>query len=260
MSRLGLGLSRMHHLGTERERRRLIEEAIDLGMTHFDVARLYGDGLAERSLGLAMSGRRASATIATKFGLLPDRLIEMAPPKLALPLRAVRSVLRRTGVVHGPRRSFSVETLRGSLTASLRALRTDYVDVLFLHDARPADLVENDELMRAIEDERSAGRLRFVGLATAYPHVTAILSRTRHVFDVVQTPEMQWAGEKPVPDITFGVLARGPQTLGARRIDTAVAEARLADALARRCTGAILVGTHDVGHLRQLARIAAASR
>ena len=259
LSRLGLGLSRLHHLGTERERRRLIETAIDVGMTHFDAARLYGDGLAERSLGLALSGRRASATIATKFGLLPDPLIETAPPSVAWLLRAMRSALRGAGIRRGPRRSFSGQALRGSLTASLRALRTDYVDVLLLHDACPAEVAMNDDLMQAVEDERSAGRLRFAGVATAYPHAETLLARTPHVFDVIQTPETQWPGGEPIPDITYGVLARGPQTFAVRGVDPADVRARLTRALARRRTGTVLVGTRNTTHLRQLADIAAAS-
>ena len=51
VSRLGLGLGSVHRINSARGRLELVRAAIDLGITHFDTARLYGDGLAERVLG-----------------------------------------------------------------------------------------------------------------------------------------------------------------------------------------------------------------
>lgn len=254
ISRLGLGLSRLHYLGVEADRRRLIDVARDLGITHFDVARLYGDGLAERSLGRALGGNRSAVTIATKFGLLPNRLIE-AMPAAALPLRAARSVLRRSKLSHGPKRSWSVGTLQDSLASSLRLLRTDYVDILFLHDPRPDELATAEDLLRALVAEKQKGKVRFIGIAGNYASTRAIHSKYSDVFDVLQVPETEWKDGELMPDITFGVLAQGPQIFGKASPDSDVACSRLANALARRRDGAVLVGTTDVAHLRQLAGV-----
>ena len=84
MSRIGLGLANMHLLSHQADRERLIKRAFDLGITHFDTARFYGDGLSETTLGKFLPENRAAVTIATKFGLLPTPLIGslgiLAPP------------------------------------------------------------------------------------------------------------------------------------------------------------------------------------
>jgi aryl-alcohol dehydrogenase-like predicted oxidoreductase len=254
ISRLGLGLSRLHHLGVEADRRRLIDVAHDLGITHFDAARLYGDGLAERSLGQTLGRKRPTVTIATKFGLLPNRLIE-AIPAAALPLRAVRSVLRRSKLWHGPKRSWSVRTLHDSLASSLRLLRTDYVDILFVHDPRPDELATGDDLLRALVAEKQKGKVRFIGIAGHYDYAITIYSKYSDVFDVLQVPETEWKDGELIPDITFGALAPGPQIFGSASPDSDVVRSRLANAFARRPDGAVLVGTTNAAHLRQLAGV-----
>jgi aryl-alcohol dehydrogenase-like predicted oxidoreductase len=52
----------------------VVSAALDAGVTFFDTADLYSEGLSEEYLGLALRGRRDRAVIATKFGM-------MAPPK-----------------------------------------------------------------------------------------------------------------------------------------------------------------------------------
>src|SRR5262249_14664496 len=255
MPRLGLGLSRIHYLGSERKRHRLINAARDIGVTHFDVARLYGDGLAERSLGQAMGQYRASVTIATKFGLLPNKVIE-AVPLCSWPLWVIRLLSRGSRLNGGPKRSWTVETLRNSLSSSLRALRTDYVDILFLHAPRADELAGRDDLVQALEMEKKLGRVRFIGISTGYIHAKAIISQFKGIFDVVQVPETEWTSEELVPDITFGALTRGPQIFGTPKLDPDLVRSRLAQALARRRNGAVLVGTTNTDHLQQLAKVA----
>ena len=68
-SRLGFGTGSLHHAFRTRERQAILGAALDAGFTHFDTARMYGDGLAERELGRFLKGRRGRATLGTKFGL-----------------------------------------------------------------------------------------------------------------------------------------------------------------------------------------------
>ena len=56
-SRLGMGTAALHHLSTERARQSLLAAALYAGITHFDTAPMYGEGLAERSLGQFLRGR-----------------------------------------------------------------------------------------------------------------------------------------------------------------------------------------------------------
>jgi len=157
VSRLGLGLSRLHYLPSERRRMELIHGALDHGITHFDTARLYGDGLSERSLGAALKDRRTQATIATKFGLLPSRVVE-ALGAFADPLRAARALTRRLRLSAGPRRCCDMAALERSVAASLRALPTDFIDIVFLHDPEYGEIAGRDDLIAALLRLRDSGK------------------------------------------------------------------------------------------------------
>src|SRR2546429_8200098 len=58
VSRLGLGTASLHHLLWSSERMQLLKTALDCGISHFDTARMYGEGLAERELGRFLTGGR----------------------------------------------------------------------------------------------------------------------------------------------------------------------------------------------------------
>ncbi|MFN5695656.1 MAG: aldo/keto reductase [Cyanobacteriota bacterium] len=104
-SRLGFGTAGLMGAAlTDRGRLRLLEEALELGITHFDTAPLYGQGQAEEVLGRFARGQRDRITITTKFGLLPRAY----PPGLRPLLPLVRVLNRR---------------LRPRLEAPLRRLR-----------------------------------------------------------------------------------------------------------------------------------------
>ena len=94
-SRLGFGTSGlMGSAITTAGRLRLLEVALDEGITHFDTAPLYGAGLAEEMLGRFAKGKRHSVTITTKFGLLPRQI--PLPLRPLLPMaRLARRGLRR---------------------------------------------------------------------------------------------------------------------------------------------------------------------
>ena len=254
VSRLGFGTSRLHYL-VQADASGLIREALDSGITHFDTARLYGDGFAEHVLGSALAGHRPGVTVGTKFGILPSRLIERAGP-LATPLRGARSVLRRLGVRVGPRRSWTVATLERSLAASLAALRSDYVDILFLHEPTIPELAQADDLLEALGRHKRAGRVRAVGVSSGRAAAEWLLERYGTAIDVVQMPEAEWRDGGAIPDISFGALATGPQMYGAAKPSTETVQVAIGRALARRPDGCLLVGTTRPAHLRELAALA----
>jgi aryl-alcohol dehydrogenase-like predicted oxidoreductase len=257
ISRLALGLSRLHYLGSDAARRKLIDAALDMGITHFDTARLYGDGLAERALGDALANRRASVTIGTKFGLLPSDLIERLG-RLGFPIRAGRAVVRRLGYMNQPPRSWTPAAMKASLAASLRALRTDYVDIFFLHSPTADELTHGgDDLFAALETEKDKGTINFLGLSASPTDCQTILHRFGHLIDVIQMPETEWTEDRIIPDLTFGALHAGPQRFGARGLSEENVCRRLTYALARRSRGSVIVSTTRMHHLVQLASLTA---
>ena len=85
----------------------LLNQALDLGYDHLDTARIYGAGVSEAMIGEALAGRRREFYLASKTGLYADgqrRWIDARP-----------------------------ETLIASCEDSLRALRTDHIDLYYLH-------------------------------------------------------------------------------------------------------------------------------
>ncbi|MBM7131155.1 aldo/keto reductase [Dyella mobilis] len=133
------------------------------GIRHFDTAPYYGYGLSESRLGATLSELpRDSYSLSTKVG----RLIETD----------AQQTRHADGFIvdgHRARFDYSRDGVLRSVEASLRRLRTDYVDVLLLHDigalthgARHAEALKQalDEALPAMEALRSQGVCRAIGL------------------------------------------------------------------------------------------------
>ena len=158
---LGFGCgSVMGRLG-RRESLRAMNLAWDQGITLFDTARSYGFGEAEAVLGEFLHGKRVQATVATKFGINPPKLTAMERTARKVP--RLRKMFVQSAVPEASLPEFTVEGMRASLEYSLRQLKTDYVDVLFLHEAT-ADVLRQHDLMEALDRLVQAGKVRRVGL------------------------------------------------------------------------------------------------
>ncbi len=219
---LGFGCAELFRLGSARARRRVLDAALDAGVTHFDVAPMYGLGAAEHELGSFAAGRRDRVMIATKFG------IDVTPAARAIgrvqgPLRRVMEARpglrsRARASAAGPSSGsaggllydelgYGAASARASLERSLRALRTDHVDLLLLHDPAP-DRVDED-VAAYLEVARGQGLIRAWGVA-GEPGPTLATARafaTRplvvQVRDDVFEPSRDDIGETR---ITFGTL------------------------------------------------------
>jgi D-threo-aldose 1-dehydrogenase len=257
-SKLALGLSRLHYLPSTRERQNLLARAADLGIRHFDAARNYGDGLAEAELGRFLLGRRSSFIVATKFGLSANRLIEAAP-WAAQPLRALRSVVRRARLGSATLPMLTGANLRASVERSLRALRIDYIDLLFLHEPSLVRLTGAEGLLAEVGRQKSKGTIRYIGLAGGWMQTVEISRSLPALADVVQAPENEWSKAELVPDLTFGVLRRGPQSVFEVALESRLVLKRLETALRRRKNGSVVVSTTRIDHLSLLASIASGS-
>ena len=250
VSRLGLGFAHAH-LVDAGTRTALIERALDLGITHFDTARLYSDGLSEKVLGTLLSSRRASVTITTKFGLKPTPLIG-SMGKAAAPARKVRSLINKVGLVPYPLRSYTAETMRKSLRASLRALNTDYIDIYAIHEPLP-DTRLSDDLIAELQRAKAAGWIRLIGVSG--DHIDSVIAQYGDAFDVIQAAESSWDAVTWVPDITHSLFSstanRASGPLPAQSIRKI-----LRDALARRAQGSVIVQTRSPDRLTQLVELA----
>lgn len=119
---------------------KLLHAALDRGVDHFDTAELYGFGANEELLGEAFHDRRERAIIATKFG-----------PVGNLAERTVRGV------------DGSEANMRRAVEQSLRLLKTDHVDLYYLHRKDPARPIE--ETVEAMAKLVKEGKVKALGLS-----------------------------------------------------------------------------------------------
>lgn len=196
--RLGFGCSGLMARLDRGQSLRLLDAAFDGGITHFDVARSYGYGEAERVVGefLAGAGRRGKVTVATKVGILPPR----RSPLLAL----ARAAARRVAALHpGLRRrlrqrahamlrpgAFDPPGVRQSVETSLRELRAERVDLLLLHDCGLQDL-QHPDLVALLDRLRDDGKIGAWGIATDASVVFEALER-RVELSAVQFASGAW--------------------------------------------------------------------
>jgi len=248
-SRIAFGTGALHHLRRARERQRLLLAAADLGISHFDTSPYYGFGIAERSLA-ALAASRAT-TVATKVGLYPSGGADSSVPAVMCRkvLGRVLPALSRALV------DFHVARARESLSGSLRRMRRERVDVLFLHEPR-AELVQTDEWLRWMETERS--RVGVLGVAGEASRLLPFIQSASPLAGIVQTRDslarqeaapLRAAGCRP--HITYGHLAG--------RAAAAEAAATLGDAIERWPDTVLLVSTRRVERVGELGRIALAS-
>jgi D-threo-aldose 1-dehydrogenase len=170
---------------------RAMHTAFDSGITLFDTARSYGFGRAEGLLGEFLQGRRQQVILATKFGIAPQT--QTALKRVALPiaravlqLPGVRGLFRRGGT--GPRTgygAFSIPILHASVEESLRQLRTDYLDLLFLHDVTEAVLQQTD-LFAALDFLVASGKVRHVGLYGSAQIMQSAIASSVNTFTAMQ--------------------------------------------------------------------------
>ncbi len=178
---LGFGCSAMLGRVGRRDSLAALGAAYDAGISFFDTARSYGYGESEALLGEFLRGRRDSAVISTKFGIVPTHpsvlkrslkpiartLLQLAP--------GARKAMQRQLAAQSSGGYFSVAALHESLEYSLRALRTDYVDMLFLHEP-PVSVLDQDDLFAALEELVAAGKIRSFGIASTPPVIEAALT------------------------------------------------------------------------------------
>lgn len=140
----------------DRESTRAIRAAVDLGVTFFDTADVYGAGHSERVLGMALGEVRDRVVIATKFGNVFDE--------------QTRQV---TGTDASPR------AVRAALEASLRRLNTDWIDLYQLH-LSAYDPVHAAEVRETLEDLVREGLIRTYAWSTDDPERAAVFAQGPH--------------------------------------------------------------------------------
>ncbi len=136
VSAVGLGCNNFGGRLDRAASEKVVHAALDAGITLFDTADVYGGrGASETILGEALGARRKDIVLVTKFGLPMDD--------------------------DGTRRGASRAYVMQAVEASLKRLKTDWIDLYYLH--RPDPETPIDETLRALDDLIAQGKVRFIG-------------------------------------------------------------------------------------------------
>jgi aryl-alcohol dehydrogenase-like predicted oxidoreductase len=138
ISAIGMGCIQFGDKADLSETERIVGRALELGITFFDTANVYSDGVGEEFVGRALGRRRKDVVLATK-------------------VRRVRRGERRKLVRDSP-----PAAIRAGIDDSLRRLDTDYIDLLQVHWPDPD--VPFEDTMAVMQELVTAGKVRLVGI------------------------------------------------------------------------------------------------
>ena len=147
----------------EKQAKDIVDAAIDLGVTLFDTADIYGPEFSEILLGRAIRGRRDALTIATKFGNTLDR--ESNPRPL----------------------DGRPEYVRTAIEGSLHRLGVDHVDLYYLHRVDPEVPIE--DTVGALKELVQSGKVRYIGLSEPGPQTL----RRAHAVHPITAIQNEWS-------------------------------------------------------------------
>jgi len=198
-----MGMSDFYGPSDDARSVRVIHRALDLGVTFFDTADMYGVGANERLLGRALADRRDRAVIATKFGNV------RAPDGKFL------------GVNGRP------EYVRQACETSLTHLGIDTIDLYYQHRVDPGTPIE--DTVGAMADLVREGKVRYLGLSEAAPD-TIRRAHAVHPIAALQTEYSLWSREPEqallplcadlgITFVAYSPLGRGFLTGAIRTVD-----------------------------------------
>ena len=162
VSPVGFGASRTNEES-------LIKYAISKGINFIDTGRSYNNGNNEKLVGKAVSGMRKDIVIQSKIRLDPNEV---------------------TSGGKGKRGAEEIRSILSSKTeASLKALGTDYIDILLYHDASQENLLFHDEVMKFFEEMKSSGVIRAHGFSTHNDLMNLHERNNKELFyDIIMVP------------------------------------------------------------------------
>ena len=173
VSAIGLGCMNIcHAYGTpisEAEAEQVLLAAVDAGCTHFDTAALYGFGVSESIVGRVLGPHRSRFTLASKCGMTVE---------------AGDGTVKPGRVIDG-----RPEALRATCEGSLKRLKTDVIDLYYLH--RWDKQVPIEDSVGALSDLVRAGKIRSIGLSEVSAD-TLRRAHAVHPITALQTEYSLW--------------------------------------------------------------------
>jgi aryl-alcohol dehydrogenase-like predicted oxidoreductase len=173
---------------TEEQAKTILNAVLDAGVNFIDTANDYGR--SEEFIGKYISHRRSEFYLATKCGC---------------------TVVRRDENTDDTPHVWTRENLLRGLAESLQRMKTDYVDIMQLHNP-PVEEAEKNGLVDVLKDMQRQGKVRFISISTTLPHLPTYMKWG--VFDTFQIPysalerdHEDWISQSAASGI--GIIIRG---------------------------------------------------
>lgn len=173
---------------TDEEANRILNAVLDAGINFIDTANDYGR--SEELIGKCIAHRRSDYILATKCGC---------------------TIVRRDETTDDTPHVWTRENLFRGLHESLSRMRTDYVDVMQLHNPS-VEQCEQGDLVSVLKEMKQQGKVRWIGCSSTSPHLDTYIKWGE--FDVFQIPYsgLERAHEQAIQDAHdagAGVIVRG---------------------------------------------------
>jgi aryl-alcohol dehydrogenase-like predicted oxidoreductase len=147
----------------------LMRAVLDAGINFFDTGRSYNNGLNEITVGEAISGRRKDVVIQSKLELI---VREENTAKLTM-----------QDIAH------MTTSMAKSLEESLKALRTDYIDIMLIHNVVSPTISHHEAVREFFAAAKKAGKIRAHGFSTHLNQIPMLREAVREkFFDVIMIP------------------------------------------------------------------------
>jgi aryl-alcohol dehydrogenase-like predicted oxidoreductase len=183
---------------TDRQAETILNAVLDAGINLIDTANDYGR--SEEFIGKYIAHRRAEFILATKCGC---------------------TVVRKDEHTDETPHVWTRDNLFRGLNESLQRMKTDYVDIMQLHNP-PVDVAEQNQVVKSLRVMQRQGKVRFISISTTLPHLPTYLAWG--VFDTFQIPysalereHEEWisrSAEAGIGTIIRGGVARGEVGVG----------------------------------------------
>ncbi len=225
----GAKYPREYALPDDEQVERLLHGVLDLGVNLIDTAPAYG--LSEQRIGRFLGGRRGEFVLATKVG---ERF------------EGGRSIY-----------DFSRQGLTASLERSLRDLRTDVLDLVFIHsDGRDLEILEQTDVVEVLRDFKGRGLIRGIGMSGKHPEGAAAALAWADAIEVAYNLEdhSHESVMRQASSAGVGVLVK--KGLASGHLPAADA---IGHVLANQAVQSVLVGSLNIEHLKANVRAAEAA-
>ncbi len=162
LGRTGLKLTTLGYGTTETENQNVLKKTIDSGINFIDTGRMYVDGKNEEMIGKVIQGMRDKVIIQTKFHR-----------KLKDDSKAIEK----------------------SVDESLKALKTDYIDIMLLHAASTEEEINSPAIVEALTRAKEKGKIGFTGFSSHTNQIGTLLAAVKTEFYDVAMVAYNHAGK-----------------------------------------------------------------